>query len=415
MTRLTTKGDPEKALESIGLANNMLARERAKMGDGAQTRVVRNGIELRLNANGIDQVIIDAPVKQEQKIEAVDAPQGSVVVYSYEGAKHGAISALSRKSIIQKTKHFFGTEPAMEIGGTISARTIIIAEPVRRLVEHELRIIKKRLDAQKVNVFIYPGTDAVSFNAILGQLGSNMRVIRMESTYGAKQKTSLITADTSALYRQPTINRGFLHPVAEHKLTATVKDMFCQLVATPDVIVLAPAFYYSSAEAGDYVYRAATWTDAPTEEELQAQWSYYRSALLSLSDYPHDWNDRTLTEYFGWASNLAPGAIRKRHNATAAALDQWGYHTYADRGQYDVVSAACACERGTSLYVHSFSPEWLREDYLLAATPQDDVDQMCKWMGRVKEANRSQFNHYMAVAPYQVINDYDEWVPPIQA
>lgn len=432
MTRLITNGDPVKVLESIGIANNMLAREKSKMGDGAQTRVIRDGIELRLNASGIDQIIIDTPVKQDERIEIPEEPSGRVVIYAYEGAKNGPISALSRKAIIKRSLLFCGTMPAANLVDALSANTIVIMEPIRALTDTEKRLFNKHLRANR-NIFIYSGSDILSFNAILGQLGSNLMLIPNDEA-GTVGRQAIVISEKEK-FGQPSIKRGFLHPVRNHELTSLRNDIMGQMMMTDDVVVLEPYrlatagwmpgfdIRYDPERSGYYPFLTWSYFKYIYGAELinyikgwGVNLKFIRNSLISASVYPHDWSPISESEFANWLGAFGDGIIRQEGGpmedddiytyVSSVGYDPNGYRTYSERSITDYYAAFAAREKGKTLYVFGYSPYWMHDEYDYSLYDKtDDVGRMGKWMAKPERDAAGVFGAFITEPPFLYYND----------
>lgn len=411
MKRLITNGDPAQINEAMGLANNMLFREASNT--GASVRKIVDGIEIRINPGGINQVIINKPGRQEPVAldKEKETTNAWTVIYAYEGSKYGAVSALSRDSITEKSYQYFGTAPAYDLSGILNCNTIIILEPQRILTTTEARIFNKLLSAGR-NIFIFPGTDTEIYNAVLAQLGSNLRLIPMTVKDGV---LTVITADTRTRYCIPVRWRGFLHPVSDHALSSAISDPFGKMMATADVVSMSPVFYHTHT---DYVYVYGSELLAHLQSDNGgggADINFIRNPYITEAIYPDNWTTLSESDIENWLSVLAGDFFRATPVGYTLKKDSNGYYTYEEKDTYDFSGSSAAYEKGKTLYAHSYSPYWLLPGYAQYLDDVTDVKDFCKWMNRPQNVNEGAFgNVFYPLFPYYYKMGIDEGWEMIQ-
>jgi len=396
-------------------------RELSKMGlDGmTQRRVHGDGIDIRIDKNGINQVIIDKPkMKKPSEVSRETKLSDIVVVYSYEGKSAGAISALSHKTIAVKAGHYWGTEPATDLSGILDCSTILIVEPQRVLTTTEARVFNLLLSKGR-NIFIFPGENTTVYNAVLRQLGSNLQMIPMTV---ADKLTTTITADTRASYRIICRRRGFLHPIADNTLTPDVIDPFGKLLSTKDVVSMTPTFYLPNSAGGTFSYKFGSELldilnkrDPPEDDTITLTWT--RTPYIGTAVYPNDWATLSLDDVDNWLCSLSNDFIGMVPYGYTFKKDDLGYLTYEERDLYDFMGSYAAYETERKLFVHGYSPYWLFDDYEPEVYDKDtDIPAFCKWMTNPANVSQGAFgSSFIPVIPFYYSCTYSGgYIPPIQ-
>lgn len=374
--RTITKGDPQKIAEKMGEARNLASRNIAKqeLGVNPQIRVSYNGIEVRLNADGIDQIIIDAPMEKrpEQVKEQFIELSGHILIYAAN-----FLSAIPTKDLNKRSQRHFSSALPSSIMDILCCKTIVIVEPQRVLTAVEERIFNLLLDKGR-NVFVFPGEDTTVYNAILIQLKSNLILIPLATSNTGF--VSLIAPDETR-YRLYGTFKGFLHPIDEHTLTADISDPFGHLMATTKVVSMTPAF--SVARCGSdpldhYTYLYGSELLSYLQEHENHNIYFYEVSYLS--DYPHDWSTLTKEQLTAWIGSLEDDFFRLVPVGYQPPRDNLGYLTYEDKDTYDFMSSFSAYEPGRKLYVFGWSPYWLKADAPQSWDDLIDIGIFSKWM-----------------------------------
>jgi len=418
--RLVTKGDPHKILERLGTAKNLLSRNITKERiDGIpQRRAYGEGVEVRLDAQGIDQMIMDVPAKKLAEIvpEQAAEPYSKVMIYAA-----GELSATSMATLSERSLRYWSSSLPSSIIDVINCKTIVIADPQRILTDAEAKVINLLLSKGR-NVFVFPGADTAVYNAILLQLGSNLQLIPMSAAQG---KLCVITADTRTLYRLPVLRRGFLHPIKDHTLTAVISDPMGKMMATSGVVVMAPTFYYTSSVYGgatpftySYGSELLDLLQSDDENEEDVILTFTRNSYIPETIYPDDWTTLSESDVVDWLNTLSADFFKLCPDGYTPPKDADGWQTYADKGTYDNMGAYAAYEVGKNLYVFGFSPYWMIADYVQAYDAQTDVIIFCQWMEETQNVSEGAFGSvFYPLEPfyYTYTTKTGGYYPPIQS
>lgn len=423
--RTITKGDPQKIAQKMGEARNLMSRSLAKqvLDGNPQSRVSYNGTEVRLNANGIDQIIIDAPAESKPtKSEFVTAPNplSKVLVYAVDH-----LSATSNKTLAERSMRYWSAPLHGSILDFLLCKTIVIADPQRPLFGNEARILKLLMSKGR-KVFVFPGADTASYNAILLQLESNLHLI---PTTTKQVQMTTFTPDTQIGYRLPALLRGFLQPIKDHTLTPVISDPFGKMMATSDVVLMTPAYYVTRTTYGDatpFVYAYGSELLAVLESDNgidegnfgSVTLTFTRNQYISETLYPDDWSTLSETDFENWLHTLDADFFREIYGEYTFARDANGWLTYEERAIYDSMGAYAAYEVGTNLYTFGYSPYWMITDYDQKYDDQADVKAFCKWMESPQESAIGVFGDvFYPVHPFFVAYDIygiGGYIPPIQ-
>lgn len=415
--RTITKGDPHKIAQKQGEADNLLRRNVAKQEVTGipQSRAYYDGVEVRLNANGIDQVIIDAPaVKAAESAPVIsENPFRRVMVYAA-----GDLSATSTETLSERSMRYWSSPLPVSIIDTIYCKTIVIADPQRVLTEVEAKVLNLLLSKGR-KVFVFPGADTAVYNAILLQLGSNLHLIPMTAVQG---KMSTFAPDTQTRYRLPALRRGFLQPIKDHTLTAVASDPFGKMMATSDVVVMTPTFYkYYLLEEGtpevNYLYGSELLNILETEFVTL---TFTRDSYISADLYPDDWTLLSNAGITSWLHTLGSDFFRIFTEEHEFVRDADGWLTYEERNTKDAMGAYAAYEIGKNLYTFGFSPYWMISDYTQSYDDQTDVVNFCKWMESPPEVTSGAFgNVYYPMHPFTlnftILGGGGGYTPPMQS
>lgn len=411
MRRITT-GYPHKILEQIGKAKSLLDRNLAKEAiDGIpQRRAYYDGIDIRLNNQGIDQVIIDAPVKNPPDLipESTIEPFSPVLIYASND-----LSSIPLEDLNDRSVRYFSSNLPADITEIIRCKTVVIVEPQRVLTEAEARILNILL-AKGRNVFVFPGTDTAVYNAILLQLGSNLQLIPMSV---ADHKWSVITDDGNR-YRIAGRRRGFLHPVSNHTLAAEISDPFGKMITTKDVVSMTPTFVTTNRNTGFVYFFGSELFDTINKHRDQERppfnFNWVRNSLITTDIYSEDWTTLSVDDTCNWLSNLPYDIIRTLPSGYTLIKDELDYFTYEERSSCDFLGSFAAHEKGKSLYSFGYSPFWM----LSGSDPdifdkQTDIHDFCKWMAKPGKETEGAFGTFIPAYPYYYTYFYFIWVGPI--
>jgi hypothetical protein len=378
--RLFTQGGPAQVLVKIGKANNLLDRELARMRTtGQQTgRVRMDGMDLRLDKNGIHQMKIDAPAKDQPQAEERKEPDSGVVIYNYQGSMHGAISHypdIDKKSFI-----YFGTMPARDVIEAMEYDTIVLYEPRRILTDTEKKVFKA-LTAKGIRMVLFPGGDLTIFNAILEQIGSIFEVIPLASElfagiYGKKP-------DGNLLYF-PVTKRGWLKVRNDYAHLATVKDPFGRGLAFSNIVTICPAFYYKISAGFDL---SAIWPEnfiSEAEDHYGTGVWYCTKNSMYPSGYAlDDWPALSKASFISWLESIQDDMplIDKAPLDFVFSRNDKGWVDYTDINQMDWVSANLAYYTD-NIMVAGFSPFWFCSDYNPEYESTTSIKEFSSWLGQ---------------------------------
>ena len=382
--RLVTKGSPADVLQKIGQAKNLMSRQLEKMRVTGQTtgRVRHDGIDLRLDKHGVNQMKIDAPAQAKEPDRPEEESLDDVVVYHCLSKKLGAISAYSYDDIATKSLRYFGTEPATDYTELLDYQAIVIYEPTRILSSKELLILKKLL-AGGVKVFLFPG-DITIYNALLAQFGSGLYIKPFSSTtFGGIR---FVSPDTNQIYLLPVYDKGYI---------AVKLDSYAPLVTDPfgkgliyENIISASYVYAILMSGFSYDYLFGAYLDTL----LLLSWN--RNTEYTLTEYPYDWRTLTKAELKAWTATLGAGIIKTVQSGEACDLDHIANFT--------PVSSYLAYAAGSNLYVSGVSPYWLRPQNTGEYDKNTDTDKFCAWMGTGKQVkkSKSRLGNFTVLPPY---------------
>jgi hypothetical protein len=401
--RLVTKGNPAGILQKIGQAKNLMSRQIEKMRVTGQTagRLFHDGIDLRLDSNGIQQMSITVPEAVDKPEEEKEAAWGDVVLYHCMNKKLGAISAYAYRDMAAKSLRYFRTEPAIDYRVLPGYRAVVIYEPTRILAAEELKLLQTLL-AGGVKLFLFPG-DVTIYNLILAQFGSGLYVkaFATEEMGGY----TLCSPDESRLYRIAAYGKGYIAVKLTNTYKATIKDPYDVGLAYEDIISLGFVFTlpWQTSWWFDYLYGSYI------PNFLLLSWE--KASGLTTDEYPYDWNVLSRYELTAWLATLGDGAFKFRREAID--MDANGWLTYKDVSSYATLSSYLAYAAGSNLYVSGLSPCWLRPQYKGEYDKSTDIDRFCTWMGTGRQVKKNdKLGDFLVSPPYY-------WtasgvVPPIQ-
>jgi len=389
--RLVTKGSPADVLQKIGQAKTLMSRQREKMRVTGQTtsRLLHDGIDLRLDSHGIQQMSINVPDAARQPEEKTEESWGDVVLYHCMNKKLGTISAYSYKDMAAKTLRYFRTEPATDCGQVIGYRTVVIYEPTRILTTKELALFKILL-AGGVKLFIFPG-DITIYNLILAQFESGLYIKALTDTAG---KVTLCSPDTNRIYKIVAYTKGYIAVKLQNTYKSTIKDPYGIGLVYEDIISLGFVFTMQWLGTGlpDYLYGSYLLN------LILLFW--VRNSDLTVDEYPYDWGTLTKPELATWLATLGDGAIKIGHEALDRDANSW--LTYNDVSSYSPLSSYMAYSAGSNLYVSGISPYWLRPEYKGTYDKTTDIDKFCTWMGAGNQVtkNNKRMGNFVTAPPY---------------
>lgn len=389
--RLVTKGNPADVLQKIGQAKNLMSRQLEKMRVTGQTtsRLLHDGIDLRLDSHGIQQMSIDVPETKGQPKAKEEVSLGSVVVYHCVNKKLGTISPYSYKDMAAKTMRYFGTEPATDLSELLNYPVIVLYEPTRILTDKELALFKKLL-AGGVRIFLFPG-DITIYNLILAQFESSLYIKALTEAVG---KVTLCSPDANRIYKIVAYTKGYISVKLQNPYTPITKDPYGIGLVYREIISLGFVFRMQWLGTGlpDYLYGSYLLN------LILLFWT--RNSDLSFAEYPYNWSALTKPELATWLSTLGAGAIKIGHEQLDKDANDW--LTYNDVSLYSPLSSYMAYSSGSNLYVSGISPYWLRPAYKGTYDKITDIDKFCSWMGAGKQVtkNNSRLGDFVMSPPY---------------
>ena len=400
--RLVTKGSPADVLQKIGQAKNLMSRQLEKMRVTGQTasRLLHDGIDLRLDRHGIQQMSINVPDAARRPEEKTEEQLGDVVLYHCMNKELGTISAYSYKDMATKTLRYFGTEPATDYGQVLGYRTVVIYEPTRILTTKELALFKILL-AGGVKLFIFPG-DITIYNLILAQFESGLYIKALTDTAG---KVTLCSPDTNRIYKIVAYTKGYIAVKLQNTYKSTIKDPYGIGLVYEDIISLGFVFRMQWPPGWpDYLYGSYLLN------LILLFWE--RNSDLTVDEYPYNWSALTKPELATWLATLGDGAIKIGHEALDR--DANGWLTYNDVSSYSPLSSYMAYSAGSNLYVSGLSPCWLRPQYKGEYDKSTDIDRFCTWMGTGRQVKKNDKLGDFLVSPPYYWTASGGVVPPIQ-